>query len=559
VSAKMVAEFLGRSPNPHLAVLVETVTEDTKANVLPPGFESRTEAAAKAVQAGDLGLDSALDEVLQGLTKPSMAELAISTLGNTCLAGQLLPIFKEQLAPFCDDIMTAFKRKLRAADWRLCGRTAGAICNILRLGDCFAAAVHHICLEALITCLRDEKKDGSGSALFLRDLQTTGEQLGFRKATGRLLGALVNLLAVSAASAESMLRCGALEVCVELVDPDATSVEQNPLDDETPEEVSLRAAQVCSSLLSFSPEAPVAGVQLGILKRAYRSLELASSEGGGSEFSSVQDTVNAHVESTSTRLLQRVDLSVRLLTTVLLKTPGALSRLLADCTNSFSAAERLSFTIQDVVRLFLKLIIALQPAKYLGSNEENKTASRLRGNLCLFFSYLVERQAQTDVPVALEQLDFSALVAPLIDTLRKERGKAQHNVGVCVTRLAQSIRYRELVRNLNGIETLHQVQLPRVEAQKEREMKLHRLRGPVFAPAGPTKPAIANSASEKTSEAASLAAEKTLQGSGTQTPTNSGSVISQDSTELAQRTNSSTVTSTSASAAASTNSPFDLD
>ena len=52
----------------------------------------------------------------------------------------------------------------------------------------------------------------------------------------------------------------------------------------------------------------------------------------------------------------------------------------------------------------------------------------------------------------------------------------QQNIGVCLTRLAQNPQYRQRVRDLNGIESLHQIMLPKVEAQKAEASRLHRLK-----------------------------------------------------------------------------------
>merc|ERR1719221_9142 len=105
----------------------------------------------------------------------------------------------------------------------------------------------------------------------------------------------------------------------------------------------------------------------------------------------------------------------------------------------------------------------------------------LRGNLALLLGALCEAQGRDGAPPALRGLDLSPLVGMWVGALKKERGAAQHNIGVCVTRLAQSARYRQQVRDLNGIETLHQVQLPKVEAEKAEAARVHRLETSVEA------------------------------------------------------------------------------
>merc|ERR1711912_170888 len=100
----------------------------------------------------------------------------------------------------------------------------------------------------------------------------------------------------------------------------------------------------------------------------------------------------------------------------------------------------------------------------------------MRGNLALLFSRVVEAQSDTEAPPCLKQLNFEPLVDILVDWLRKERGPVQQNIGVCLIRLAQNPQYRQRVRDLNGIESLHQIMLPKVEAQKAEASRLHRLK-----------------------------------------------------------------------------------
>jgi len=129
----------------------------------------------------------------------------------------------------------------------------------------------------------------------------------------------------------------------------------------------------------------------------------------------------------------------------------------------------------------MQLARAMEPAEHVGPDEQAGTPSRVRGNLALLFAALCEAQAKENSPPAIRELDLSPLVRPFVESLRKERGKVQNNIGVCVTRLAQNPRYRQQVRDLNGIESLHQIQLPVVEAQKAEASRLHRLQTSVEA------------------------------------------------------------------------------
>merc|ERR1719230_1897869 len=148
-----MAEYASRYPDPSLRLLIEAVTQDTKENVLPPNFEDRARAASERLDRGEKDVESALQEVLEGLTKPSVTELAMSCLGNLCLAGQHYPAFQEQMAPVCDALVGALAGRLKPLDWRLCGRAAGAVCNVLPLGDCYVNAVREKCVAPLVNTL----------------------------------------------------------------------------------------------------------------------------------------------------------------------------------------------------------------------------------------------------------------------------------------------------------------------------------------------------------------------------------------------------------------------
>merc|ERR1719326_834470 len=86
---------------------------------------------------------------------------------------------------------------------------------------------------------------------------------------------------------------------------------------------------------------------------------------------------------------------------------------------------------------------------------------------------MVVEQAKPGQPTSLSELDLKGCVGIFIECLRRERAKsAQYNAGVCVTKLAASERYRTAVRNLNGFESLHQIQLANQEKKKETDQPL---------------------------------------------------------------------------------------
>jgi len=433
VSAKAMADFASRYPDPHLRLLVDAVTEEAKENVLPAGLQEKLQASAKRIESGEQGLESALEDVLQGLSAPSPAELAVSTLGNICLAGQAVPAFRTQLEPFSAALAAALRRHLRPLDWRLCGRAAGAICNAVRLGAGLAEALEEQCLEALVVALREGRAAGQGVV----------------EAMGRLLGALANLVTVRSGAGQRAQELGALDLAVPLITANAAK----------DSEEALRACQLVSRIVGARPSALPAALEADLLRRLQCILE--SKHGLNSASDSAKEA----------QPLEAVDLSVRLVTLILTQTPGALDRFI-----EAGPAEDASASFRRMASTLTRLVQAVRPTAYLGPDEEGGPLSRLRGNLALLFASICDLQVTESAQPALRELNLQPLVEVFLDCLRKERGKAQHNIGVCVTRMAHSPRYKERVRELNGIQTLHQVQLPKVEVQKAEAMRQHRLR-----------------------------------------------------------------------------------
>merc|ERR1712139_613766 len=77
VSGRSLAEFASRYPKPHLSLLIDAVTKEEKGNILPPGFEETARAATERLDKGEVGIESALDDVLKGLSTLSAAEMAV--------------------------------------------------------------------------------------------------------------------------------------------------------------------------------------------------------------------------------------------------------------------------------------------------------------------------------------------------------------------------------------------------------------------------------------------------------------------------------------------------
>jgi len=185
-----------------------------------------------------------------------------------------------------------------------------------------------------------------------------------------------------------------------------------------------------------------------------------------------------------TQMLDQLEIVVRMLSMILTKTPGSLDRItgngprceeLPDDVVDLPVSAEAAVSFSELTGRLIKLVLALRPNEHVGPDLEGSSLSRMRGNLALLFASIVEASAHDNAAPELQQVDLSPLVACFLDTLKRERKSVQHNIGVCVTRLAQHPRYRQEIRDLNGIETLHQIHLPKVEAQKQNANQQHRL------------------------------------------------------------------------------------
>lgn len=465
ISAKALAEFAGRYPEPNLRLLVEAVTSDAKENILPPSFDRITKEAAERIDAGRGSVDDALEDIFQGLAACSDAELAVSALGNACSAGHANAQFREHMLPFCEPLVAALARMLDPKKSRFGGRAAGALCNLLRLGDAFSGAVADTCTEPLVKALRSEIS-GAGRPQVPRELQMEAGGLLPVDGAGRVLGALVNLLVVRPAAAQRVLELGALGLVVPLIAPEDTPF--LPASDDDGPDAGVSAEMLAARLLAAGPGSAPPAVQDDLVRRLARVIQEGAPAAGQAD----------------SQAIERLERAVRMLTILCTKTPGGLDRLtgwaprveeLPDGAEGVVAQAEAPVAFGALAGDLVKLALKVQPKDYLTPDQEGGPESRLRGNLALLLGALCEAQGRDGAPPALRGLDLSPLVGMWVGALKKERGAAQHNIGVCVTRLAQSDRYRQQVRDFNGIETLHQVQLPKVEASKAKAEKQHRL------------------------------------------------------------------------------------
>jgi hypothetical protein len=442
-----MTEFAGRYPDPHLRLLVDAATNDTQENRLPPGLEESTQQAADRLERGDLGLEAAFDSVLKGLSEASAAELALTTLANICLTGRQFPNFKKELAQFSNEIADALKVALAPQNWRLCGRAAVLLSNLVCLGEGFAEPAQKQCLEPLIAMLQEEKGEGAlGNLAAQASAAGLGDKFLDPERPAKLWAAFVNLLVVRPDAIRHALGLGALEVAID-------SVRGEFEHSSGQREVVMRACVVAVKLLTPSPDALTVEMEHKLLGR-------------------LSGVFQRHLPVTDDTDVGLLDVARRLLTLVLTRRLGALTRL-AEVAHGGPV-----LPLGALLTMLSAAVRALKPREYATPDDQASEASLLRGNLALLFGHLCEAQEAENAPAALTAIDLTPVVGVFVECLRRERGPTQRNAGVCVTRFAQSLRYRKAVRDVNGFETLHQVQLPKVEAEKAQAQKLHRIQGP---------------------------------------------------------------------------------
>mmetsp|Transcript_13849 Transcript_13849/g.30537 ORF Transcript_13849/g.30537 Transcript_13849/m.30537 type:complete len:1088 (-) Transcript_13849:137-3400(-) len=498
ISARTMAEFASRYADPYLAGLVEIVSDERKENMLPPGFESRAKQASERLskatsnQGSLSGMDAAFEEVLSGLQQSCPAELVMSILGNLCLCGGSLVAFKEQMGKYAKDFVSALGRELnKPMNWRFRGRAAGAVCNLLRLGDTFGELVESKCTKALVSALKEEIGESSGAAsqgdagttAMLQALRSGllpgGSLPGVESAVTKLLSALTNLVTVRPGCSQELVALGLLDSAITLMDPKAQTTKTAVASGDKLEDVVAQGRTVVARLLAKQPDA------LSVQKEA-QLLKLLTSYLVGSSKAVRAKAMGAATEEEN-RQVETLELAVRTLAVIMTKTTGGLDRLIhrtpkvmeVDETTPVGRSqgcighEDISF--KEITDRLLEISLAARPHSHVAPDEVGNALSRLRGNLAVLLGALCEGQTGDSVPPALRDLDLAPIVETFVECLRKERGPVQNNIGVFVTKLAQNPTYKNDVRDANGMESLHQIQLPRVEAQKAAAQRMHRI------------------------------------------------------------------------------------
>merc|ERR1712166_119436 len=237
--------------------------------------------------------------------------------------------------------------------------------------------------------------------------------------------------------------------------------------DEDDLSISYRAGMVLSKIVCSMPQSLDETFEAKLLTSINKILHR---EG-------LRDTLKAEVraDGQENQKLQLPNIAIRMLVAIYTKT-DALQRLAAEEPPRIQELDELDdvglsepvLPLRDLIDDLIDLALRLTPKAYLPPGEGNSSSSQMRGNLSLLMGYISDSQQKPDAPEAIKNLNLGPVVDIMIDYLKKERAGVQHNAGVGLTKLAQNPLYRQRVRDLNGFESLSQIQLKNMEAKKDR-------------------------------------------------------------------------------------------
>jgi len=441
-------EFVWRYPDPHLRLLMDAITTETEENMMPPGAHDKIRQASERLE--EMGTEAAFSEVLEIMSVASISEMALGALGNICLAGQTSTQFKEAVAVYSEPLISVIAKRLRPNDWKMAGKAAGALCNLLPLGGDFPALAAKSCISPLISALKGER----------------AESPGHRLRVAKMLGALTNLLIVNEEAIAMAVDKDVMSVALSFM-VDWESLDAAAQEDEEEMAISTRASMILSRVVCTMP---------GALDEA-SSMKLLGNVNKVLNKDGLIDIIKAEVraDGCNNQVLQLPNIAMRILVAILTKT-DTLQRLAAaeppriqdlDDLDDIGAADP-QLPLRDLMDRVIDLALRLVPKEYLQPGTANSSSSQMRGNMALLFGHISDLQ-KPDAPEAILNLNLGPTVDILIDYLKKERASVQHNAGVGLTKLAQNPLYRQRVRDLKGFESLHQIQAKNLDARKDRK------------------------------------------------------------------------------------------
>jgi tetratricopeptide (TPR) repeat protein len=448
LSAKVMVEFVWKYPDPHLRLLIDAITTETEANMLPPGAHDKIRQASERME--EMGTDAAFGEVLDILSVPSISEMALGTLGNLGLAGKDSNKFKEAVFPYSESLISVISKRLKPNDWKMAGKAAGALCNLLSLGGDFPSLASNTCVSPLISALKGER----------------AESPGHRPRVAKMLGALTNLLIVNQEATADAVKHEVISVCVNFM-MDWESLDTAAQENEDEMAISTRASMILSRVVCTIPQTLDEATSKKLLWNANKIL---NKEG-------LIDIIKAEVrkDGCNNQALQLPNIAMRILVAILTKT-DTMQRLAAVEPARIQDLDDLDdmgdldteMPLRDLMDHVIELALRLVPKEYLPPGEASSSSSQMRGNMSLLFGHISDLQQKADTPEAIQNFNLGPTVDILIDYLKKERASVQHNAGVGLTKLAQNPMYRQRVRDLKGFETLHQIQAKNLDAKKDR-------------------------------------------------------------------------------------------
>ncbi|CAD7941167.1 unnamed protein product [Amoebophrya sp. A25] len=422
-SCVAIAEYALRYPE-KLGPFFEVLRVDSKENVLPPNVEDILQKPEQAMK--DNG---SLDAML----RPSARDLVLAVLCNMQLHSKM---FRTVLVAEKELIIDAIAKKIELMNWK--SNALNLLCNVVanemgKADAVFTKLAVERCLGKIIDVLKDYAGNTPMLELFPPSILTNMKE--------QYLGVMVNLVNVSTEARPIVGRkSGFLKFYL----------------NTGTEEAKMRAANVAQKVFLGAPDSlsdELRDLCFEVLSQAFA-------------FQGSTQSKSKDIDLDDEAQMKQLETYVKLGTTLITKVPS-FQRLFLPLPGAKPELDPRKILLPNLV----KIVCIFRPSDYVRETETRtnpviKMQSNCRGNLAVLFEWIVNLENKGGA--SFPSYGLGGVVEPFIEYLRKENGSAQKNAGICVTKLAQSERYRPLVRTHHGFESLQQIQLGLVQKEKEK-------------------------------------------------------------------------------------------
>mmetsp|Transcript_43058 Transcript_43058/g.97008 ORF Transcript_43058/g.97008 Transcript_43058/m.97008 type:complete len:438 (+) Transcript_43058:1808-3121(+) len=418
LARRAVVDHLGRYED-HFEALVAIAFSDKEQDLIPPKLSRATERIKDTSDVEELG------KILQeGLVSASLVELGLAALSNLCLE----PAMRRLMAAQSEAVVETCCKIIKPNDFKVSEKLAALICNLLAnddRGKVFA-----------------EMLAGGDGLRVLLDALTQDKEgiLGHRDRVARLLGILLNLCAITPVARAALADLGAADSLLPFLGCDL--------------ETEIRTMTILQRMIADRP-AILEGAVRSRVAQDVRSILMRD------------DHLSDVVQGSKDGKARLFELAIRMAVTLVTKA-GFLDDLAGE--SRIVELDELDIDV-DAHEWISRLVLVVNKLKRRQyAKDEASPRAMAIGNLALLFGYLVQQQTEDEAKWRL--FDFGAIAASMVEAMRKEMGRVQQNCGQCVVKLATSMRYRDLIRDLNGFESLQQIMVK--DKYNEDQKAVHR-------------------------------------------------------------------------------------